>query len=52
MHFLCVTFILLGTPEERGLVDWANEMPLGDDNVNDGTATDYDFPYGMDTLRR
>lgn len=26
-------------------------MPLGDDNVNDGTATDYDFPYGMDTLK-
>lgn len=41
-----------GTPAERGLIDWANEMPLGDDNINDGTATDYDFPYGMDTIRK
>ncbi|XP_061388518.1 solute carrier family 23 member 1-like [Musca vetustissima] len=44
--------VIPGTPKERGLVDWANEMPLGDDNINDGTATDYDFPYGMETLRR
>ncbi|KAM7362474.1 solute carrier family 23 member 2 isoform 2-T2 [Cochliomyia hominivorax] len=44
--------IIPGTPEERGLVNWAKEMPLGDDNINDGTATDYDFPYGMDTLKR
>lgn len=36
----------------EGLIDWANEMPLGDDNVNDGTATDYDFPLGMDAIRR
>lgn len=43
---------IIGTAKERGLVDWANEMPLGDDNINDGTATDYDFPYGMETLRR
>lgn len=43
--------IIPGTPEERGLTEWAKEMPLGDDNVNDGTATDFDFPYGMDTIR-
>lgn len=34
------------------MIDWADEMPLGDDNVNDGSATDYDFPYGMDLLRK
>uniref|UniRef100_W8C4N8 Solute carrier family 23 member 2 n=2 Tax=Ceratitis capitata TaxID=7213 RepID=W8C4N8_CERCA len=44
--------IIPGTAEERGLVDWANEMPLGDANINDGTATDYDFPWGMETLRK
>ncbi|XP_017461274.1 PREDICTED: solute carrier family 23 member 2 [Rhagoletis zephyria] len=44
--------IIPGTDEERGLVEWANEMPLGDANINDGTATDYDFPWGMDTLRK
>ncbi|XP_054725358.1 solute carrier family 23 member 2 [Anastrepha obliqua] len=44
--------IIPGTAEERGLVEWANEMPLGDANVNDGTATDYDFPWGMETLRK
>lgn len=44
--------IILGTAEERGLIEWANEMPLGDANINDGTATDYDFPWGMETLRK
>jgi len=44
--------VIPGTPAERGLIEWANEMPLGDDNVNDGTATDYDFPFGMDAIRR
>lgn len=43
--------IIPGTPAERGLIEWANEMPLGDDNVNDGTATDFDFPYGMNAIR-
>ncbi|XP_001358201.4 solute carrier family 23 member 1 [Drosophila pseudoobscura] len=43
--------VIPGTPAERGLIEWANEMPLGDDNINDGTATDYDFPYGMDAIR-
>lgn len=47
-----VIFKCLGTPEERGLIKWSDEMPLGDDNVNDGTATDYDFPSGMETLKR
>ncbi|XP_039970765.1 solute carrier family 23 member 2 [Bactrocera tryoni] len=44
--------VIPGTAEERGLIEWANEMPLGDANVNDGTATDYDFPWGMATLRK
>ncbi|XP_069961931.1 solute carrier family 23 member 1 [Bactrocera oleae] len=44
--------IIPGTAEERGLIEWANEMPLGDANINDGTATDYDFPWGMETLRK
>ncbi|KAH8307696.1 hypothetical protein KR044_009511, partial [Drosophila immigrans] len=43
--------IIPGTPKERGLIEWANEMPLGDDNINEGTATDYDFPYGMTAIR-
>ncbi|KAM7355135.1 solute carrier family 23 member 2-like isoform 2-T2 [Cochliomyia hominivorax] len=44
--------IIPGSPEERGLIRWAKEMPLGYDNVNDGTATDYDFPYGMKILKK
>ncbi|XP_067625481.1 solute carrier family 23 member 2 [Eurosta solidaginis] len=44
--------VIPGSDEERGLIEWANEMPLGDANINDGTATDYDFPCCMDTLRR
>jgi len=44
--------IIPGTDEERGLIEWSKEVPLGDDNINDGTATDYDFPYGMELLRK
>lgn len=43
-----------GTKEERGLVAWENEMSLegGDENSNASTSSTFDFPFGMDALRR
>ncbi|KAL9893590.1 solute carrier family 23 member 1 isoform 1-T1 [Glossina fuscipes fuscipes] len=49
---IIVIIIILGSPAERGLIEWANQMPLSSDYVNDGSSTDYDFPYGMNALKR
>lgn len=48
---LDLSFFLLGTRSERGLDAWEKEMSLTGSSEEDGKST-YDFPYGMDTLRR
>lgn len=44
----------IGTKEERGLVAWEKEMSLkqSDQDENEPTSSTFDFPYGMDALRR
>lgn len=46
--------MISGTREERGLIAWEKEMSLkgGDENGNGHTSSTFDFPFGMDTLRR
>lgn len=45
--------VIPGTDEERGLKAWAKEMPLGgDDETEDIETTDYDFPIGMNLMRK
>lgn len=44
--------VIPGTPEERGLIQWANEMPLGTDEEKTEHSPDYDFPYGMSLLKK
>lgn len=47
--------IFPGTKEERGIIAWENEMSLesGDNNnSNTPTSSTFDFPFGMDVLRR
>lgn len=50
---------LAGTKEERGLIAWGKEMELDaasdESPLNIGKlskSSTYDFPYGMDALRR
>lgn len=44
--------LIPGTPEERGLIAWSNEMALKvEDTTNDGEPSTFDFPYGMQLLR-
>lgn len=51
-------FHAAGTKAERGLIAWEKEMELtgaGDASVDgngDIKQSTYDFPYGMDLLRR
>lgn len=48
--------IIPGTPEERGLIAWSNEMELNiakDEKENqEHVSNTFDFPFGMDILRR
>lgn len=49
--------IIPGTTEERGLDAWSNEMELNFEADEKSPETEYvpntfDFPFGMDTLRR
>ncbi|XP_055379183.1 solute carrier family 23 member 1 isoform X2 [Condylostylus longicornis] len=44
--------IIPGTDEERGLVEWSKEMDLGDGDVVEKPSSDYDFPMGMDLLKK
>ncbi|XP_076233301.1 solute carrier family 23 member 1 [Calliopsis andreniformis] len=49
--------IIPGTPEERGLIAWANEMELNtttDEKEDQGeyVPNTFDFPFGMNVLRR
>ncbi|XP_025197974.1 solute carrier family 23 member 2 isoform X2 [Melanaphis sacchari] len=41
-----------GTPEERGLIAWANEMNLSSEPTTDEETSTYDFPVGMKALRK
>lgn len=43
-----------GTKAERGLVAWEKEMSLkqSESNENEPTSSTFDFPFGMDALRR
>ncbi|XP_043469540.1 solute carrier family 23 member 1 [Leptopilina heterotoma] len=47
--------IIPGTPEDRGLIAWANEMELNFDATSDSdeyVSNTFDFPIGMKLLRR
>jgi len=47
------TFIVnKGTPEERGLIAWANEMNLTSEPTTGEERSTYDFPVGMNVLRK
>ncbi|CAI6358545.1 unnamed protein product [Macrosiphum euphorbiae] len=41
-----------GTPEERGLIAWANEMNLTSEPTTGEETSTYDFPVGMNALRK
>lgn len=46
--------LFTGTREERGLIAWEKEMSLkqSESTENEPTASTFDFPFGMDALRR
>lgn len=44
--------LLIGTPEERGLVAWAKEMNLTSEPTTGEETSTYDFPVGMELLRK
>jgi nucleobase transporter 1/2 len=44
--------IIPGTPEERGLVKWSKEMSLKGNDSGTGEKSTYDFPYGMEMIKR
>lgn len=43
-----------GTPEERGLIAWADQMKLSKDEDPEAAhqSSTYDFPIGMKLIRR
>ncbi|KAL5237381.1 hypothetical protein ACI65C_004791 [Semiaphis heraclei] len=41
-----------GTPEERGLIAWANEMNLTSEPTTGEETSTYDFPVGMNAIRK
>jgi len=43
--------IITGTKQERGITQWSKEMALSVDEETTESST-YDFPIGMDTLRK
>lgn len=45
-------FIISGTPEERGLIAWADQMKLSSDDKVSLEKDTYDFPIGMGLMRR
>ncbi|KAL1458368.1 hypothetical protein WDU94_008525 [Cyamophila willieti] len=44
--------LIPGTPEERGLIAWADQMKLVSEPTVHGEYNTFDFPVGMATLRR
>lgn len=54
IDFFLILFAI-GTREERGLIAWAKEMELTGADMGTGDVekpSTYDFPYGMNILRR
>lgn len=49
---MCNAFLSTGTPEERGLIAWGKEMNLNSDPTTGEESSTYDFPIGMETLRK
>jgi hypothetical protein len=47
-----ILFILLGTPKDRGLIAWREQMELVSDREKADLPSTYDFPVGMKFLRR
>lgn len=45
-------FTNIGTAEERGLIAWANQMNLSNEPTTGEESSTYDFPIGMDMLRK
>lgn len=47
-------WIFAGTKEERGLIAWEKEMSLEQSELteNEPASSTFDFPLGMDALRR
>lgn len=43
--------IIPGTPEERGLIKWSNEMSLKGSDSSSNDKSTYDFPCGMETIK-
>uniref|UniRef100_A0A8D8RSW4 Solute carrier family 23 member 2 n=1 Tax=Cacopsylla melanoneura TaxID=428564 RepID=A0A8D8RSW4_9HEMI len=44
--------LIPGTPEERGLIKWADQMKLVSEPTVHGEYNTFDFPVGMATLRK
>ncbi|XP_058444918.1 solute carrier family 23 member 2-like [Malaya genurostris] len=44
--------LIPGTAEERGLLAWSKEMAIENTNEDIVISSTFDFPYGMQTLRR
>lgn len=46
--------LILGSKEERGLIAWEKEMSLtqSESTENEPVSSTFDFPFGMDALRR
>lgn len=42
----------IGSPEERGLIAWGRQMNLSNEPTTGEESSTYDFPVGMDTLRK
>ncbi|XP_063232307.1 solute carrier family 23 member 2 isoform X2 [Bacillus rossius redtenbacheri] len=44
--------LIPGTPEERGLIAWQEQMKLLPDDETDDLPNTYDFPIGMSLIKR
>lgn len=44
--------LYLGTPKDRGLIAWREQMKLVSNKETDDLPNTYDFPVGMKFLRR
>lgn len=44
--------MFLGTAEERGLIAWGHEMNLTSGPTTGEESSTYDFPIGMEMLRK
>jgi hypothetical protein len=44
--------VSLGTPKDRGLIAWREQMDLVSDKERADLPSTYDFPVGMEFLKR